>query len=434
MRSKLIVIVCASGCLALGAAASCGSSPVSTFEPATADDGGSDVVNAPDVASIIGDSMAPLKDAAIVPVSSLSLEQVWFITHSYLTSKDNMLIDFRKKGPPVVTCGGTVGASPGWEGTGVFTEPATGQLLFYTDGITIFNGFDNAKLANGDGISGQPSASEPALITPKYGSDGGSFYVFSDNYVDDYTPTGDIYYSTIDLGQGLHGTVVTKNTHLFAGNVGEALDMVPHTNGTDFWVLAYDTAANIKAFLVSGSGVSASPVTSPTGLTGTVYFSAINHSYDYDHIVLAINSLGTDGQIATANIDRATRKLSGIKKLVTGDLGFHASFSEDGTKIYYVRGTSGFKGVAYQYDLTTNVETILGGTNLAASKLAPDHKVYFAGNGNSYLAVVNNPNALGVAAGFVENGLSLNGCTVGFGVPNQTAAYLAYLPADPNPN
>jgi hypothetical protein len=37
---------------------------------------------------------------------------------------------------------------------------------------------------------------------------------------------------------------------------------------------------------------------------------------------------------------------------VTGDLGFHASYSGDGTKLYYVRGTQGWSGVAYQYDLS----------------------------------------------------------------------------------
>ena len=388
--------------------------------------GGHDALPPSDVQSF-GDSIVA-KEAASGPVSSLTLEQVWFITGEQSGSNKNFLVDFRKPGTPVVTCGPMIPAATGVEGTAVFTDPTTGQLLFYTDGITVYNGFDNTQLANGDALFGQPSASEPALITPKYGGDGGTFYVFSDNYSDDLSPTGDIYYSVIDLSQGPHGTVTTKNTHLFNGNVGEALDMLPHANGTDFWVLAYDGAANVDAFLVSASGVSSTPVVSPTGLTGTVLRSAINHSYDYDHVVLAMNFSGPNGQIAVANIDRATGMLSGVKTLVTGDLGFHASYSGDGTKLYYVRGTEGWEGVAYQYDLSTGTEAVLGGTGLAAAKLAPDGKVYYVGYGKTSLAVVNTPNQPGAAAGFVENGLPLNGCIAAFGVPNQTAAYLTYLP------
>jgi hypothetical protein len=370
------------------------------------------------------------------PVSSLSLEQVWFITGEPLQAGRDMFIDFRKAdaGPPTVTCGPQVPISGGNEGTAVFTDPSTGQLLFYTDGINVWNGFDNSTLANGTGVFGQPSASEPSLITPQLSADGGTFYVFSVNYSDDTSPSGSIYYSTIDLNQGTHGTVTSKNNLLHTGNVGEALDMLPHSNNTDFWVLGYDGAGQVEAFLVNQNGVSTTPVISQTGITGTVLRSAINHSYDYDHVVLAINEGGATGTIAVADVDRSTGKLTNVKKLVTGDLGFHASYSGDGTKLYYVRGTEGWSGVAYQYDLTTSTETMLGGTGLAAAKLAPDGKVYYVGYGQTSLAVVNSPDQAGTNCKFVAAGLPLGGCAAAFGVPNQTAAYLNYLPPAPPTN
>jgi hypothetical protein len=68
---------------------------------------------------------------------------------------------------------------------------------------------------------------------------------------------------------------------------------------------------------------------------------------------------------------------------------------------------------------------------MAAAKLAPNGKVYWAANSSQYLGVVDNPDALGAAAGFTEQGLSLQGCTSGFGLPNQTASYLQYLPEVP---
>jgi hypothetical protein len=448
MRLRLSVLFAIASALALAAAASCGGSNSSGYTYGDASggaDGTSDASSYHDAGTSndvgsgsgsgggdvmgFGDSIVTKGDGG--PVSSLTLEQVWFLTGEPLGANKNFFIDFRKPGTPIVTCGASVPAATGDEGTAVFTDPTTGQLLFYTDGITVYNGWDNTQLANGDALLGQPSSTEPALITPKYGGDGGTFYVFSDNYVSDDSPTGDIYYSVIDLSQGPHGTVTTKNTHLFTGNIGEALDMLPHSNGTDFWVLAYDGEANVDAFLVSASGVSSTPVVSPTGFTGTVLRSAINHSYDYDHVVLAMNdgtTSQTAGRIATAIIDRSTGMLSAIRSITTGDLGYHASYSGDGTKLYYVRGTQGWEGTAYQWDLTTGTETALGGTGLAASKLAPDGKLYYVGYSKTALAVVNNPNLPGAACGFVDNSLSLQGCAAAFGVPNQTAAYLSYLP------
>ncbi len=417
------------------AVASCGDDSTGFGNDASLDGGTvQDAAPGPDVVFVPSDAQPVEAAPQSKPVSSLTLEQVWFITGAPSPSGKDILIDFRKPGTPVVTCGPPVPTSGGDEGTAVFTDPTSGDLLFYTDGLNVWNGVDNSTLANGTGVNGQPSASEPSLITPKQSVDGGTFYVFSVNYVSDSSPSGSIYYSVIDLNQGAHGTVTSKNNMLHTGNVGEALDMLPHSNNTDFWVLGYDGAGSVDSFLVTAGGVSTTPVVSSTGITGTVLRSAINHSYDYDHVVLAINEGGATGTIATADVDRATGKLSNVKTIVTGDLGFHASYSGDGTKLYYVRGTEGWSGVAYQYDLTTSTETMLGGTGLAAAKLAPDGKVYFVGYGRPYLAVVNDPDKPGAASNFVANGLQLGGCSCAFGVPNQTAAYLNYLPPAPPTN
>ncbi|MCA9590406.1 MAG: hypothetical protein KC657_34120 [Myxococcales bacterium] len=417
------------GCVVAAAAAwACGDSTGSSF-PETQEAGAADgaTVDPPPPPPGFGGDAAPGADAAVGPVSSLSLEQVWFVTGSSGSGK-NMLIDFRVK-PPLVTCGGNVGTADGFEGTGVFTDPKDGQLLFYTDGRSVYNGRDNFILDDGGGLNGDRSATEPALITPMRGGDGGSFFIFTNN-TNVASPSA-VWYSTIDLNLGPHGTVVTKNQQLLSGNPGEALDVLPHTNSRDFWVLVYDGAANLKAYLVSGSSVSTTPVVSPTGLVGAVKRAAINHTLDYDHLALAMNFGGANGTIATAKFDRSTGMLSDVKTIVTGDLGYHASYSADGTKLYYVRGTEGWSGVAHQYDLTAQKETSLGGTGMAAAKLAPDGKVYWAGSGKSFMGVVNDPDKAGAAAGFVVDGLDLKGCRVGFGVPNQTAAYLEYLPSVP---
>jgi hypothetical protein len=358
-------------------------------------------------------------------VSSLALEQVWYLTRSL---NSDLLIDFRTV-PPTVTCNGSVGSSDGFEGTGVFTEPATGDLYFYTDGRSVFNGATNQLLANGSGLNGHASATEPALIAPKLGSDDQGFYIFT-NETNVQSPSS-VSYSEIDLSLGPNGTVTTKNVSLLSGNPGEALDLLPHTNESDFWVVLYDGADTIKAFLVDQAGVGATPLVSSTGLSGQVMRGAINHTLDYDTLVLAQNYGGANGTIATAAIDRGTGQVSTATIVATGDVGYHASFSAEGRKLYYVRGTEGWSGQAYQYDLDTTTETLLGGQALGAAKLAPDGKLYWAGVDDTHLGVVNLPDAAGTAANYVVDGLFLEGCTAGFGVPNQTASYLDYLPPKP---
>lgn len=357
-------------------------------------------------------------------VSSLELERVWYIA----SQGANSLVDFRQT-PPKVTCGAPVGESDGFEGTGVFTDPVTKELFFYTDGRRVFHGTTHQLLANGDALSGDSSSTEAALIAPKFGSNNQQFYIFTNST--NVASPGTISYSVMDLAAGPSGTVTTKNTPLVTGNVGEALDVLPHENGKSFWVLAYDGAANIQAFEVTETGVSATAVKSPTGLSGVVKRGAINHSLDYDTLVLAMNFGGANGLIATASFDRKTGTVSNVAQLLTGDVGYHASFSPDATKLYFVRGSEGWYGKAYQYDITTSTETLFGGTIMAAARLAPDGKVYWASNGSKYLGVVSQPDQPGAAAGFQEQGLSLEGCTSGFGLPNQTASYLDYLPPVP---
>jgi len=182
-------------------------------------------------------------------------------------------------------------------------------------------------------------------------------------------------------------------------------------------------------------------VLSPTGLSGEyeIYYASINHTQDYDTLVLSqtYNDGGSshgvsDGIIAIADINRVTGEVSGatiVAEDANGYIGYHATFSEDGSKIYYARGPAcGAQDTAYQYDVDTGIETLLGGNGLGASKLAPNGKIYWAGFGRTALSIVHSPNEAGADADFELDGLSLEGCESGYGVPNQNAAFLDYLP------
>jgi WD40-like Beta Propeller Repeat len=345
-------------------------------------------------------------------------EQVWYSgsgdgTHYRLdfTSPDRCACVRRSVGQSTYT----------W-GTADFTDPATGKLLLYSDGKKVFNGQTHKALYNGTDLNGA-DISNPVQITPVPGGKRDLFYIFTNS-------ANAVWYSIADLSAQPNlpnGQVTVKNRPL-ATNTGEAQGMVPHANGQAIWLLVYNTGATVDAYLLDGpSGVVATPVSSPLGMGGSsLYKPSIVRSPDYNTLALSNGYYG----IAIAKIDQATGKLSDVKLRVTknaSEVGNSCAFSPDGTKLYYARGSYGYSGTPYQFDLTTDVETQLNPTGgFGGPKLAPDGRIYWTGTGKDALSVVQNPNAPGTEVIFLLNDLYLNGGKGAYNLPAQTTAYTAY--------
>jgi hypothetical protein len=346
-----------------------------------------------------------------VPPPSTSMEQIWYSG----AAKNKFLIDF-SGGFPNVICGGAVDQGTGTEGSANFTDPVSGQLKLYTDGIKIFNGKTNRVLENGANMGGHASAGEAAMIVPVPGANPDLFYIFTNT-------TTSVYYSIADLSKGPNGTV-TILKQLLASNTGEAIGVVPHANGDDFWVLVFNTAAKVDAYRVDSSGIARLPVSSNTGFSGAAAVGSITHSPDYNTLSLGWGN----ARIVTANIDRATGILSNMLIRATGAVGYASAFSPDATKLYYANGAQGYSGTPWQLDLNTSKLTQLSTTGgFGGPKLALDGKIYWTRYNQGMLSVVENPNATGTEANFSLNALSLNGCTGSYNLPNQTGSFLNFI-------
>ena len=87
------------------------------------------------------------------------------------------------------------------EGVATISSSTTGNLLFYTDGIKIWNRL-HTVMPNGNGLFGDPSSSQSAIVIPKIG-DTTRYFVFT---VDALLGTKGINYSvvnmTLDNGKG----------------------------------------------------------------------------------------------------------------------------------------------------------------------------------------------------------------------------------------
>lgn len=158
-------------------------------------------------------------------------------------------------------------------GSAVMSDPITGQLLFYTDGKTIWNKA-HTIMSNGSGLRGSPSSAQPAIIVPKPGSNK-IFYVFTMSGITDYQGQPQrkgLAYSIIDmsLNSGLGG-VTTKNIILFSNSDTEMLTSTLGHDGSYYWVVT-QKESNFMAYKVSASGVNTTPVISPA------VYSAIGNS------------------------------------------------------------------------------------------------------------------------------------------------------------
>ena len=116
-----------------------------------------------------------------------------------------------------------------------------GNLLFYTDGSSIWNS-NHVKMANGTGLTGNGTSTQSGLIVKQPGNTN-LYYVFTT-----YTT---LNYSIVDmtLNGGLGG-VTSKN--VFMCNGGEKLCAKKHSNGTDVWIISHEDYNNaFNAFLFS---------------------------------------------------------------------------------------------------------------------------------------------------------------------------------------
>ncbi len=143
-----------------------------------------------------------------------------------------------------------------------------GNLLFYSDGIRIWNK-NHEIMSNGTGLYGDPSSTQSAIIVPKP-NDKNIYYVFTvDNHGFNEGHLG-LNYSEVDmtLAGGL-GAVTTKNINLLQECSEKITAVLKDCVTKSIWILAFasengntDTYNTFHAFEVNDFGVSNAPISS----------------------------------------------------------------------------------------------------------------------------------------------------------------------------
>jgi hypothetical protein len=290
-----------------------------------------------------------------------------------------------------------------------------GNLLFYTDGITIYNR-NHVPMLNGTGLLSSYTNTQAAFIMPFAGNQN-KYYVITPN---------SYYYSVVDMNlDGGNGAVVEglKNI-LLTNESSEKIAGVFASNEQDIWLITYaSNLSKFNVFKIDESGIQETPVTS-TFDVASGFYGYMKVSPDGTRIATA----NFNGTFTLYDFNRTTGEVSNqmIVPFNGGGLGSYGiEFSPDGNLIYVAdhRGSNRIR----QYNITHPTPELIAETEFAfpantpalgALQLGLDNRIYVAREYGQYLGVIKFPNSQGSGAIYEEEGFYLEGKTSNLGLPS----------------
>lgn len=339
-----------------------------------------------------------------------------------------------KNGPPTPLSDGVINTS---EGCAVMAD-ANADLLFYTDGISVWNRF-HQTMPNGYGLLGDPSSTQSGIIVPKPGSST-HYYIFTVPGVSMGNDNVGLNYTEIDMTlNGGKGDVVPgmKNKFLYS----PATEKLTGFRYNDvFWVISHESyTKRFFVYKVTSSGVSATPVISSVGEVYDDWDNGAGYmkiSPDGKYIGVAIYS-GSGPQTNNGELysfDATTGTVSNPIPLALSLSTYGMEFSPDGKRAYF-----GAAGDLVQYDMTAGSNAAIVASKKIASdaydsfsdpkavwalQLGPDGRLYTAHYGAQKIGQVVSPNNLVPNVNFLPASVPLNGNgTCNFGLPTFLASY-----------
>lgn len=299
----------------------------------------------------------------------------------------------------------------GGEGTGVVTDPITGQLLFYSDGARVINA-NHVVMNNGGGMVGNPSSAQAVAFCP-VPAQCNKYYIFS-NAVGSGGSASEIRSTIVDMNAngGLGDVPAATKNILVRSGVKEGMIMVPRPGLDEYWLIGTNQAnGSFYVYKIDINGIN---------LVGTPTFGSCSYTYN-------IRYSAASGKICVAcpggnlfytlDFNVNTGALSNYQVIDNMPSAYDSEWSADGTKLYY----SSWSSVQIrQYDYNTGTITPLwsSGNYGGGLKMAPDGKIYhISQNTGTFLSTINNPNAAGTACNYTLNAYNAGGTIGGLKLP-----------------
>lgn len=319
------------------------------------------------------------------------------------------------------------------EGCSVISDQ-NGNLLFYTDGITVWNRRHEA-MPNGRNLLGDPSSTQSSVVIAAPDVPG-KYYVFT---IAATAGSAGMRYSVVEMqrNNGWGDVVPDKKNIPLMTPVSEKMTAVKHRNGKDSWVITHGwNNAVFAAYLVSNQGVSSTPVRSEVGsihegdLLNTQGYLKANP--DGSNLALALEASDV---LELFDFDNATGKVSQPIRIPVKPKSYiyGIEFSPSGSVLYVsAAGT----GEIYQFHLqersAASIQasgTVIGRSPnkawIGALQIGNDGKIYYPIYQTPYLGVIHEPEVLGAACRMENNYVFLNQGVAMLGLPTFTQSFFA---------
>ncbi|HTF21522.1 MAG TPA: PKD domain-containing protein [Chryseolinea sp.] len=286
-------------------------------------------------------------------------------------------------------------ASPfGTGGSAVASSAVNGDLLFYTDGMNIYD-VSNQPIPNGTGLGGNPAGNQAVAVAKVPGQDD-QYYVFvnsangatpgsvSYRLVDMSLPGNAVFPNPIPMGEATSAT----NTTLGLNSTAESMIVIPQEGTENFWLITHANGSTTYTVTLVTTAGPQPPATYDVG----VITQPGNFSFHAGTNQIAVSPQEANRNVEILDFDPLTGALtfdqdvpnSAVANVGTGVAIYDTEWSFSGTYLYISsEGEGGVPGNVMQFDVnnpTLTPASILPQPNTIYQsyglQMGPDSTIY----------------------------------------------------------
>jgi gliding motility-associated-like protein len=348
--------------------------------------------------------------------------------------------------PPIPLTDGQISGSEANEGSSAISDD-NGNLLFYTNGLTIWNR-NHQVMVNGDGLLGdlESSSTQSSLIVQDPGNDN-RYYVFVLTFFG--APDG-LTYSIVDmtLDGGLGAVTNIKNVQLET-SVSEKMTAVYHSDKDQIWLINhkgsfFESSNGFRAYRISREGLITTPIISNVGEAAEYGTGQLKASPDGSKLAMG-DGFGNwppvkfqvfDFNTTTGEVTNPIDLSSALEGVISV---YGVEFSPNNRFVYIADSDT---GAIIQFDLLAgNQDDIASSavflnppgmlpvidnypsTYYGSLQLAPDGKIYIAQDMLLNISVINYPNNKGVLCDLQLQGVEVKPNRSSMALPGFVQSY-----------
>lgn len=307
---------------------------------------------------------------------------------------------------------------------------AGGQLLFYTDGKTVWNR-QHSMMANGNDIGGTTVADQSGFAVKQPGST--KYYIFT-NSPSPFPGNNTFMYSVAEMSLAASLGSITVKGQSLTTKCSEKVCGTRHCNGVDLWIITHLLDSNIfHSYLLTAAGLNTVPVISSTGPSYCAAYGCGGGQMKVspDGTKLCDPMIPSNSQLTLYDFDNSTGMITNALNLGSAASPYiYTEFSADGNKLYATDTKE-----LVQWDLcagtatqiaTSSVVVAISNGNLNFMQIGLDEKIYVSTSTTS-LTIIQDPAATGTNCSVQPLKLSL-GPNVGRCLPGFVSSYLKSRP------